>query len=157
MSGYTLPRSFVVITYVDKFQNESDLQVQADGNGDFSALVPLIGGTNVLEITGYGTSGQQARQFLQLDYSGTETPLELVIIEPEDGTVPHQELTVIGTTAPDALVVINDIIPAHPDEEGRWEATMFLQRGLNEIRITATLESQTASATINIEYEPGQG
>ena len=149
----------MVITYVDRFQNESDLQVQADGNGDFSALVPLIGGTNVLEITGYhGASGQQVRQFLQLDYSGMETPLELVIIEPEDGaTVLHRVLTVVGDTAPDAQVVINDTFLVRPDEEGRWEATMSLQRGPNEIRITATLKSQTASATINIEYEPGEG
>ncbi|MCE2502369.1 MAG: hypothetical protein J4G13_16175, partial [Dehalococcoidia bacterium] len=159
VSGSTLPWSFVEITYASGAQAERDLRVQADGSGDFSTQVPLAGGINVVEITSYhGASDQQARQFLQLHYTGTATPLELVIIEPEDGaTIPNRVLTLVGKTAPDAQVVINDIIPAHPDEEGRWEATMFLQRGLNEIRVTATLESQTANATINIEYEPDQG
>ncbi len=147
------------ITYASGAQAERDLRVQADGSGDFSTQVPLAGGINVVEITSYhGASDQQARQFLQLHYTGTATPLELVIIEPEDGaTIRNRVLTLVGKTAPNAQVVINDIIPAHPDEEGRWEATMFLQRGLNEIRVTATLESQTANATINIEYEPDQG
>ena len=147
------------INYSSEARDERALRAQADGSGDFSAQVPLANGNNVLEIISYhGASDQQERQSLLLHYSEAPLPLELLVTEPADGaTVPHQELTVIGTTAPDALVVVNGIIPAHPDEAGRWEATMFLQRGLNEIRITATLESQTASATVNIEYEPDQG
>ena len=147
------------VNYSSEAQDERALRVQADGSGDFSAQVPLANGNNVLEVISYhGASDQQERQSLLLHYSEAPLPLPLRVTEPEDGaTVSHQELTVIGTTAPDALVVINGIIPAHPDDEGRWQATMFLQRGLNEIQITATLESQTANATINIEYEPDQG
>ena len=147
------------VNYSSEAQDERALRVQADGSGEFSAQVPLANGNNVLEVISYhGASDQQERQSLLLHYSEAPLPLELRVTEPEDGaTVSHRELTVIGTTAPDALVVINGIIPAHPDDEGKWQAAMFLQRGLNEIQITATLESQTANATINIEYEPDQG
>ncbi len=147
------------INYSSEAQDERALGIQADGSGDFSAQVPLADGNNALEIISYhGASGQQEKQSLLLHYSEAPLPLELVIIEPEDGvTIPNRVLNLVGTTAPDAQVVINDIILARPDEAGRWEATMLLQSGLNEIRITATLESQTANVTISIEYEPGQG
>ena len=157
--GSTLPWSFVEIKYTSEDQEERYLSVQADDEGAFSASVPLAERTNVLEITSYhGTSDQQARRFLQLSYFRTAAPLELVIIEPASGaTLPYRVLTVIGKTAPNAEVVINDRIHAHPDDEGRWEARMFLQRGTNQIRVIAMLESQTASVTINVEYEPDQG
>ena len=158
VSGSTLPGSVMEIVYSSK-DGERGFTLQADGNGDFSETVPLAEGINVVEIVSHhGASAQQIRQSLQLTYDPTPLALSLTVSEPEDGaTVSHRLLTVAGETAPDAQVVINDTFLVRPDEEGRWEATMSLQRGPNEIRITATLESQTASATINIEYEPGQG
>ena len=138
---------------------EQNFTLQADHNGDFSKTVPLAEGINVVEIVSHhGASAQQIRQFLQLTYDPTTLDLFLTVTEPQDGaTLANAVQTVAGTTLPDALVILNGIIPAQPDETGRWEATIFLQKGANEIQITATLESQTANATINIEYEPGQG
>ena len=158
VSGSTLPGSVMEIVYSSK-DGERGFTLQPDGNGDFSETVPLAEGTNVVEIVSrHGASTQPVRQFLQLTYDPTPPALSLDVWEPEDGaTVSHRLLTVVGETAPDAQVVINDTFLVRPDEEGRWEATMSLQRGPNEIRITATLESQTVNATINIEYEPGQG
>ncbi len=159
VSGFTLPWSFVEISYSSEAQDERALRVRAGGDGDFSALVPLAEGNNALKIVSYhGASDQEEKRNLLLHYKETPLPLELVISEPEDGaTVSNRVLTLVGTTAPDAQVVINDIIPAQPDEGGRWEGTMLLQEGLNEIRITATLESQTANVTINVTYEPSLG
>ena len=156
--GSTLPRSFVVITYVDETGNERNHQVQADGNGDFSAVAPLVVGTNVLEITGYhGDSGQQARQFLQLTYDPVPVTLHLDVTEPRDGaTVANEVQTVVGTTLPDARVILNDIIPAKPpDENGRWEADIVLQPGSNEIQVTASRGEERLEATITVTYEPG--
>ncbi len=158
VSGSTLPWSLVEIIYASGAQTERDMRVQADGSGDFSAIVPLAEGINVIEVISYhGASAEQIRQFLQLGYKPTEATLELVITEPADGTtVATRVLTIVGATAPDAQVVLNDIIPAHPDDEGRWEATIFLQRGSNEIHATASLEDETVQATITVTYDPGQ-
>lgn len=136
---------------------ERNFTLQADRNGDFSETLPLAEGINVVEIISHhGASAQQIRQFLQLTYDPTPLELFLTVTEPQDGaTVANAEQTLVGKTLPGARVVINDIIPARPDEAGRWEAAMLLQSGPNEIRITATLENQTANVTINIEYEPG--
>lgn len=158
VSGSTLPFSFVEIIYASGAQAERDLRVQADGNGDFSATVPLAEGINVVEIVSYhGASTQQERQFLQLSYAPTASTLELAIAEPEDGaTVSNRVLTIVGHTAPDARVVLNNIIPAHPDDDGRWEATIFLQRGENEIHATASLGDESVQSGIVVTYDPGQ-
>ena len=157
VSGSTLPFSFVEIIYASGAQAERDLSVQADGSGDFSATVPLGEGINVVEIVSYhGASTQQERQFLQLTYAPAPSTLELTIAEPEDGTtVSNRVLTIVGNTAPDAQVVLNNIIPAHPDDNGRWEATIFLQRGENEIHVTASLGGETVQAAIVVSYDPG--
>ena len=137
---------------------ERNFTLQSDRNGDFSKTVPLDEGINVVEIVSHhGASAQQIRQFLQLTYDPTPLALFLTVTEPQDGsTVAYAMQTVVGETLPDALVILNDIILT-PDETGRWEATIRLHEGPNEIWITATLESQTANATINIEYAPDQG
>ena len=158
VAGSTLPWSFVEIIYASGAEVERDLRVQADGGGDFSATVPLAEGVNVLEVVSYhGASAQQERQFLQLRYAPMAPTLELIIDEPANGEiVPHRVLTIVGQTDPDAQVVLNDIVPAHPDDEGRWQATIFLQRGPNEIHVTSSLADETIQTNITVVYEPEQ-
>ena len=157
VSVSTLPWSFVEISYASGGRDDRYMTAQADGSGEFSTTVPLATGVNVIEIVSrHGASAQQERRFLQLRYAPAPSTLDLTITEPTDGDiVPHDVLTIVGYTAPDAQVVLNSII-LDPDETGRWEATIFLQPGENEIHAMASLENETAQTTIAVTYEPEQ-
>lgn len=156
VSGSTLPWSIVEILYIGQGRSEQDFRVQADSGGDFAATVPLSDGVNVIEVIGYhSASTEQARHFLQITYDPRPLPLEVIITEPErDATVTSQVLTVGGRSVPEARIVINDLIPARPDESGHWQAEIVLQPGANEIRATASRGEETVVATIIVTYAP---
>ena len=132
------------------------MRVQADASGQFAGPVPLSTGVNVIEVIGYhGSSSQQQRRFLQVNYAGSHEELILTILEPVDGaTVGSRVLTVSGFTAPDAEVVVSDLIPALPGPVGEWEANLLLQPGLNTIRVVASRGAETIEQTITVTYQP---
>ncbi len=119
-------------------------------------MVPLSEGINVIEVIGYhGSSSQQQRQFLQVNYEGSQGELTLTITDPPDGsTVSTRLLTIAGVTAPDAEVVINDLIPALPDPTGHWAANLLLRPGDNIIRVAASRGDEVIEAVVTVAYEP---
>ena len=156
VSGSTLPWSIVEFIYSSSAFPERDVRVQADADGHFAGPVPLSTGVNVIEVIGYhGASAQQQRKFLQVHYEGSQEELILTVLEPQDGsTVSSRVLTISGFTAPDAEVVVNDLIPALPDPLGEWEANLLLQPGLNIIRMVASRGAETTAQTITVTYQP---
>ena len=157
VSGATLPRSIVEFTYSGGGRDERRLIVQAGGDGAFSAIVPLVEGANVIEIIGYhGASERQAREFRLVTYIPASAPLELTVVEPRNGAVVTEPVVkILGTTAPDARVALNDLIPARPDDLGRWEASILLQPDSNPVRIVATRGDERVELTLTITYRPG--
>ncbi len=133
------------------------MRVQANAAGNYSATVPLSQGINVIEVIGYhGSSSQQARQFLQVNYAGAQASLTLTVTEPEDGsTVSNRVLTMSGFTAPDAEVVVSDLIPVLPDPTGQWAVNVLLQPGVNTIRVVASRGAEVTEAVITVIYQPG--
>ena len=156
VSGSTLPWSIVELIYSSSAFPERDVRVQADANGNYAGMVPLAEGINVIEVIGYhGSSSQQQRQFLQVNYEGSQGELTLTITDPPDGsTVSARLLTIAGVTAPDAEVVINDLIPALPDPTGRWAANLLLRPGDNIIRVVASRGDEATEAVVTVAYEP---
>ena len=156
VSGSTLPWSIVELIYSSSAFPERDIRVQADADGNYAGMVPLSEGINVIEVIGYhGSSSQQQRQFLQVNYEGSQGELTLTITDPPDGsTVSTRLLTIAGVTAPDAEVVINDLIPALPDPTGQWAANLLLRPGDNIIRVVASRGDEVTEAVVTVAYEP---
>ena len=156
VSGSTLPWSIVEIIYSSGASPDRDVRVQADAAGNYSGMVPLLEGINVIEVIGYhGSSSRQQRQFVQVIYAGSQAPLTLTITDPEDGsTVSGRVLTITGFTAPDAEVVISDLIPVTTDPTGRWEANLLLQPGDNSIGVVASRGAEVSEVTITVTYQP---
>ena len=156
VSGSTLPWSIVELIYSSSAFPERDVRVQADAAGNYAGTVPLYEGINVIEVIGYhGSSSQQQRQFLQVNYEGSQAGLTLTITDPPDGsTVTNRLLTVTGFVAPDAEVVVSGLIPASPDPTGQWVANLLLQPGVNAIRVVASRGEETTEAAITVTYQP---
>ncbi len=156
VSGSTLPWSIVEFIYASSAFPERDVSVQADAVGNYAGTVPLSEGINVIEVIGYhGSSSRQQRQFLQVNYVGSQEELTLTITDPPDGsTVSNRRLTITGITAPDAEVVINDLIPALTDPAGQWEANVLLQPGVNTIRVVASRGDESTAAVVTVTHQP---
>ena len=157
VSGSTLPWSIVELIYSSSAFSERDLRVQADAAGNYAGMVPLSAGINVIEVIGYhGSSSRQQRQFLQVNYVGSQEGLTLTITAPPDGSaVSNRVLTITGVTAPDAEVVISDLILALPDPTGQWAADVLLQPGVNTIRIVASWDDEVTEEIVTVTYQPG--
>ena len=157
VSGSTLPWSIVELIYSSSALPERDVRVQADAAGNYASAVPLSTGINVIEVIGYhGSSSRQERQFLQVHYAGSQEELTLTITDPAGAsTVSNRILTVTGFTAPDAEVIVSDLIPALPDPTGLWVADLLLQPGVNTIRVVASRGDEVAEAVITVTYQPG--
>jgi cytoskeletal protein RodZ len=75
--------------------------------------------------------------FLLYRVNAIFSPPPLTISSPQDGTVSHnRQLEVIGTTAKEAELVINNM-PVFVDQNGKFSTFVDLQSGLNLIKITA--------------------
>lgn len=156
VSGSTLPWSIVELIYSSSTLPERDVRIQADADGNYAGMVPLSEGINVIEVIGYhGSSSQQQRQFLQVNYAGSHGKLTLTITDPPDGSaVGNRILTIAGVTVPDAEVVINDLIPALLDPTGQWAANLLLRPGDNIIRVVASRGNEATEAVVTVTYEP---
>lgn len=92
----------------------------------------------------------------------TPTPsFSLTINQPEDGSISSEEkITVSGTTAPEAAVVIlyqegEKILEA--DKDGNFETEITLAGGANEIKVSAyDSEGNEASQTLTIVYSTAE-
>ena len=154
--GTTLPGSILEMTYDNPEHTEQVVTVRADREGNFIATIPLAEGFNVIEvISHHSASPEPQRRSLQLTYDSAPLRLFLTITQPEeDATVSERVLNLSGETLPGALVVVNDIIPATLDSEGRWEASILLRRGVNEINVRASHIRNVETASITVTYEP---
>lgn len=156
VSGATLPWSIVEFIYSSSAFPERDLRVQADASGNYEGTVPLSAGINVIEVIGYhGSSSQQQRQFLQVNYGGSQEELILTITDPQEATtVSNRVLTITGVTASDAEVVVSGLILTLPEPSGQWSANVLLQPGVNTIGVAASRGEEMIEAVVTVTYEP---
>ncbi len=159
VSGRTLPWSFVDISHDSprKMQGAVHLtNTRADGNGVFSFDVTLDEGDNVLTVISNPiTPGPQERGWLLVIYDPEPPDLTISINEPADGArVADSALLVSGVTLPNAEVVVDGIILLTADDAGEWQTRIRLQPGAKIITATASLDGQTATASLTITYTP---
>ena len=154
--GTTLPGSIIEVTYGNTDGTKEDVTLRADVEGNFLATIPLAEGFNVIEVISHNSaSPEPKRQLLQLTYDSSPLVLFLTITQPEDGvSVANRVLRLSGETLPAAQVVVNEIIPANPDSDGKWSAEIVLKRGINEINVWAAHERNVATESITVTYEP---
>jgi len=106
-----------------------------DGWWDFDELYPLEEGENKLVITATDKAGNKISQTITVVLD-TEPPA-LTITEPEDGTkTEYDQMTIVGTTEPGAILRINGAII--PDTDGNFSVPCTLVIGKNTITITST-------------------
>ncbi len=135
---------------------EQSKVVRADGDGNFIATIPLAEGFNVIEvISEHSASPEPKRQLLQLTYDSAPLRLFVTITQPADGvTVSDRVLRISGETLPGAQVVVNEIIPADLDSDGKWTANIVLRRGENEITVWAVRDRSLETGSIVVTYQP---
>lgn len=150
--GTTLPRSILEVTYDSRTEPKQSLILRADFEGNFIATIPLSEGFNVIEVISNNSASPEPRhQLLQLIYDSTPVNLFVTISNPQDGaTVTGRVITIAGATLPGAQVVVNDIIPATTNATGRWEASIVLQPGANEITVRSVHDGDAVEATITV-------
>ena len=156
ISGVTLPRSVLRIAY-DSFENpERNINRRADDDGNFTATIPLAEGANIVEITSYdGASNREIRRLLQLTFDPNPPEPFVMITRPRDrAVIADGVLSISGATLPGSQVVINDIIPVQPDEQGLWRAVILLQPGSNRIEASALHQGKTVTDSITVIHRP---
>ena len=154
VQGVTLPGSVILITYTSSSQPDRVDRLPADSNGAFTRAVPLSLGFNVIEIVSvHGSSNQEVRRSLPVEYDPTPLELTVSITEPADGAVvTGSVLEVSGKSSPGALVVLNDNAVAEVDDNGSWQTNILLQPGRNEIRVMASQDGDTVEDAITVTY-----
>ena len=153
VQGVTLPGSVILITYTSSSQPDRVDRLPADSNGAFTRAVPLSLGFNVIEIVSvHGSSNQEVRRSLPVEYDPTPLELMVSIMEPADGAVvTGSVLEVSGKSSPGALVVLNDVVMA-VDDNGSWQTNIVLQSGRNEIKVMASQDGDTVEDAITVTY-----
>lgn len=156
VDGLTLPGSVILITYTSSSQPDRVDRLPSDSNGAFTLAVPLSLGFNVIEIVSvHGSSNQEVRRSVPVEYDPTPLELTVNITEPADGAVVTGSVPVLevsGKSLPGALVVLNGNAVAAVDDNGSWQTNILLQPGLNEIRVMASQDGDTVEDAITVTY-----
>lgn len=142
---------------VNIFFNDQTNQVTADSDGKFSGNFSLIKGTNTIYATAKnkgGTSEPSTKSTIVYD---TEPP-KLEINSPKDGDNfygdKQKQLTVQGTTDPEASVTINGRT-AIVENDGTFQSTFNLNPDSNSFTITATDKAgNKKDVTIKVNFTP---
>lgn len=124
-------------------------------NGSFQRDIPLAEGLNMIEVVASVPWGQTASQQLGVFSISSIAGLPLSLFYPPDGlTVTEPVVTVLGVTAPDAIVGVNDI-PVDPNALGIFSSTVDLEEGPNLVQVVATdIVGNIRFQTVAIFYTP---
>jgi bacillopeptidase F len=155
VSGTTIPNAVVSV---------NGEIVEVDEQGNFTTMVTLEEGPNIIEVIASDLEGNEVSTILAIIYSAlpttTPTPpvveeLFLDVMEPQDeSTITINSVGVSGTTIPNAVVSINGEI-AEVDEQGNFTTMVTLEEGPNIIEVIASdLEGNEVSKSLVIFYIP---
>ena len=136
---------------------------EVDAEGNFTMMVILEEGPNIIEVIASDLEGNQESHTLVIIYvPSAETPPQvsetgffLTVTEPTDESIINvDKVEVIGITTPGAVVSINGEL-AEVDEEGNFTMMVVLEEGPNIIEVIASdLEGNEESHTLVIVYVP---
>lgn len=129
---------------------------KVDEEGNFTMMVVLEEGPNLIEVIASDVQGNQESHPLALIYVPSdmaETGLFLTVTQPVNNiTTNRGEVEVKGRTSPGAVVSVNGEL-AEVDDGGNFTAMVVLEEGPNIIEIIASdLEGNQESSTLAIVY-----
>ena len=147
--GITVPGAVVSV-------NGNPTEVDEEGN--FTMMVALEEGPNLIEIIASDVQGNQESHPLVLIYvpaEMAETGLFLTVTQPVDNSTTNSgEVEVKGRTSPGAVVSVNGEL-AEVDDGGNFTTMVVLEEGPNIIEVIASdLEGNQESSTLAIIYVP---
>lgn len=127
------------ITVKIRKKGEED-EIVTNSEGQFSYTLELGSGQNSVSFVAVDESGNESKETEKIVVTKDDTPPELTIKEPADGSEFYGEeqkkITIIGETEEDAKVTINGRW-AFVEEEGVFSLELSLSEGENEIAVTA--------------------
>ena len=136
---------------------------EVDEGGNFTMMVVLEEGPNIIEIIASDLEGNQESRILVVIYvpspetppQVSETGFSLTVTQPADESIINTDkVEVIGITTPGAVVSINGEL-ADVNEEGNFTMMVVLEEGPNIIEVIASdLEGNEESHTLVIVYVP---
>lgn len=129
-----------------------------DTEGNFTMMVTLEEGPNLIEVIASDLNGDQESSTLTTIYvplENTEAGLFLSVTQPENNsTTSSNKSEVKGITSPEAVVTINGEL-AEVDAEGNFTMTVALEEGPNLIEVIASdTEGNQESRTFAVIYVP---
>jgi len=135
---------------VDVTLTVAGTSVGLEENGNFSTIVRLTTGENVVSVEARDDLGNRAERVVRLILD-TEPP-SLLVTFPLDGYLTEEKSVIIqGRTDVGSNVTINDD-PVSIDDKGRFNHTVSLKVGRQAFNITSTDQAgNDASLTLNIE------
>jgi parallel beta-helix repeat protein len=111
------------------------VNVTTDGVGNYSLIVTLKEGLNVIEVVGYDKAGHTTTVQRAITLDTVPPPLD--IVQPVNGLVTNQPtIHVIGTTEVGAKVTV-DGANAVVGTDGKFDYAKTLKEGVNAVRIVA--------------------
>ncbi len=136
---------------------------EVDGEGNFTMMVVLEEGPNIIEVIASDLEGNEESRTLVIMYVPSaeappqvpETGFFLTVTQPTDeSTINVDKVEVIGTTIPGAVVSINGEL-VDVNEEGNFTMMVVLEEGPNTIEVIASdLEGNEESHILVIIYVP---
>ncbi len=154
------------VTVTGTVSDESTVTVVVNGidatvtNGNYSASVPLVAGSNTLSAIATDAAGNTASTSIQITLLAPPdtTPPVIGITSPVDGAqIDQSPVTVTGTVSDESTVTVavNGIDATVTN--GNYSASVPLQEGLNTLTATATdAAGNTASSSIQLTLQTDQ-
>lgn len=147
--GVTVPNAVVSV-------NGNLAEVDAEGN--FTMMVVLEEGPNLIEVIASDSEGNQESHTLviiNVPSETTETGFFLTVTQPDDNsTTTSDKVEVKGLTSPGVVVTVNGNL-AEVNEEGNFTMMVVLEEGPNLIEVIASdSEGNQESHTLATIYVP---
>ena len=147
--GITLPGAIVTVN--------GEL-AEVDNQGNFTTLVSLEEGPNLIEVVASDLEGNQDNYSSAIIFVPSDEPensFSLIVTQPlENNITSNDEIEVKGQTASGAVVTVNGEL-AEVDNQGNFTTLVFLEEGPNLIEVVASdLEGNQESHTLVTIYEP---
>jgi len=132
--------------------------VEVDAEGNFTMMVVLEEGPNLIEVIASDSEGNQESRTLVIIYVPSETTeagFFLTVTQPvNDSNTTSDKVEVKGLTSPGAVVTVNGEL-AEVDEEGNFTMMIVLEDGPNLIEVIASdSEGNQESRTLATIYVP---
>ncbi len=143
---------------VTLFLNNSEEEILADNDGEFSYRFSLQKGENTASVKAKDNAGNESQESKVYKIVFDDQPPKLEIISPEDNREfygsKERQISIEGTTEEGASLTVNERIVA-VDSDGSFTFLTTLEEGDNNFTIKAEDQAgNSAEATLAVRFSP---